>query len=69
MMLFPQIVPLEDYIEKRNSIDLNNVEKITIEEDGDSNFVKIYYKSPQPIKYKDFPNSNIKYPPIRVFES
>ena len=45
-------VPLEEYLELRKSLDLNNVDRIDMGNVSKSGFIKIYYKNPQPINYK-----------------
>lgn len=70
MNLFSQTISLEEYLDARRTLDFNNVDRILLIQKEDSISVKIYYKTPEPIKY----NQNLfstfeKYKTKRILSS
>ena len=66
---FVQKVSLEEYLELRKNLDLNEVDRIDIDDVLSSGLVKIHYKSPQPMNYKKHVHMVKKYKPKDIFSN
>lgn len=69
MESFIQKVSLEEYLELRKNLDLNQVDRIDMGNTLSSGLIKIHYKSPQPINYKKQIHIDKKYQPKSIFSN